>query len=516
MAFMNEGQRRMAELFSELALCNHFGNERFRYVRAILGDRCIDTGARWSWGPGDEEDENQELLCALSEDLAENLRAKLQAGDRPGNPEERRLYVQLVWWVLYHRCRDPLREHIKAQQAQAQPIECRGLYQDFRQMYDHFLSKQLTGIDFELAPEHLFALFFQIRRAFYYTFYYMIGGSQPAGELRATVWESILTHDRVRYMRVLYDKMGNYPTFITGETGTGKELIARAITFSRYIPYSRRHGRFAETYTKAFHAVNLSALTPTLVESELFGHRRGSFTGAIDDHTGYLENCSELGTVFLDEIGELAPEIQVKLLRVLQDRSFNRLGDPQTRRFAGKIIAATNRDMSEELESRRFRDDLFYRLCADRIHVPSLREQLADAPEELSNLVLFVARQETNAEEAPRLTEQTMRFIKRELGMDYPWPGNFRELGQCVRNIMIRNCYTPTRRATKLAPNEQLTQALQRGDLPMEELLRHYCTLVYAQTRNYQETARRLGVDHRTAKRHIDPDLLAQMQAGVD
>lgn len=510
MAFMNDEQRRLADAIAKLALCNHFGNERFQYVEAVLGAACIDTGARWSWGPGDREDENQEGLNALAENLAEALRAQLAAGERPANGNEHRLYVELVWWVLYQNIREPLLAHLKAQQETAEPIDCRELYQEHRRMVDHYLSPSLTGREFDAPPEHLFSLFFQLRRAFYYIFYHMIGGSRPAGQLRASVWESIFTHDRHRYLRLLYDRMGNFPTFISGETGTGKELIARAITFSRYIPYNRRQGHFTEAYTQAFHAVNLSALTPTLIESELFGHRRGSFTGAIDDHSGYLENCSALGTVFLDEIGELAPEIQVKLLRVLQDRSFNRLGDPSSQRFSGKIIAATNRDMSEELESGRFRTDLFYRLCADRIHVPSLREQLADAPDELPNLVLFIARQETNAEEAPRLSEQTMDFITRELGRNYAWPGNFRELGQCVRNIMIRNHYTPTQSASS-APRDCLMQAAREGHLPLDELLRYYCTLVYSQTRNYQETARRLGVDHRTAKRHIDPSLLADI-----
>jgi transcriptional regulator with AAA-type ATPase domain len=509
MAFMNAEQRTFTQSIAKLAMCNHFGNERFGYVEEALGDDCIDTGLRWSWGPGHREDENQDLLTERSEAIAEALRAQLQAGEQP-SADEAHSYVELIWWVLYHRCREELFAHILAQRETPDPVDCRERYREFRNNYDYFLGHAALG-PLEMPPEHLFSLYFQLRRAFYYIFYYMIGGSRPAGELRATVWESIFTHDRHRYLRVLYDRMGNIPTFITGETGTGKELIARAITFSRYIPYNKRQGCFAESYTSAFHALNLSALTPTLIESELFGHRRGAYTGAIEDRSGYLEDCSRLGTVFLDEIGELAPEIQVKLLRVLQDRSFNRLGDTKSRQFRGKIIAATNRDMSAEMEAGRFREDLFYRLCADRIHVPSLREQLADAPSELENIVLFIARQETNDDEAPRLTDQTVSYIRRELGPHYPWPGNFRELGQCVRNIMIRNSYRPTRRHSS-GPHDVLQRAIREGHLSVSELLRHYCSLVHAQTDNYQETARRLEVDHRTAKRHIDDDLLADFR----
>src|SRR6185369_6170470 len=115
---------------------------------------------------------------------------------------------------------------------------------------------------------------------------------------------------------------------------------------------------FTEDFAGSFHALNLSALSPTLIESELFGHRRGAFTGALEDRAGWMEVCPPLGTVFLDEIGELDPAIQVKLLRVLQTRMFQRLGDTATRVFRGKIIAATNRDLDS---AKDFRRDFYYR-----------------------------------------------------------------------------------------------------------------------------------------------------------
>src|SRR5205085_3415278 len=118
---------------------------------------------------------------------------------------------------------------------------------------------------------------------------------------------------------------------------------------------------------ESFHALSLSALSPTLIESELFGHRRGSFTGAIDDRAGWLEVCRPLGTVFLDEIGEIDPAVQVKLLRVLQTRTFVRLGDTRNRKFTGKIIAATNRDLAQQMQLGQIREDFYYRLCSDMI-----------------------------------------------------------------------------------------------------------------------------------------------------
>ena len=204
----------------------------------------------------------------------------------------------------------------------------------------------------------MIACFFQLRRAFFHVFFFIVGRSPAAARLRAAAWESIFTHDLRRYQRSLYRHLGDVTTLITGPSGTGKELVARAIGLSRYVPFDGQAGRFVENFHEGFHAVNLSALSPTLIESELFGHRRGAFTGAVADRVGWLESCPANGSVFLDEIGELDPAIQVKLLRVLQRRTFQRLGDTADRRFPGKILAATNRDLVAEIDGgavpRRF------------------------------------------------------------------------------------------------------------------------------------------------------------------
>src|SRR5439155_14349722 len=122
---------------------------------------------------------------------------------------------------------------------------------------------------------------------------------------------------------------------------------------------------------------------PTLIETELFGHRKGAFTGAVADRPGWLEVCPPFGTVFLDEIAETQAAIQVKLLRVVQTRTFQRVGETQDRPFRGKIVAATNRDLAAEMQAGRFRPDLYYRLCSNVIETPSLAAQLREAPDEL-------------------------------------------------------------------------------------------------------------------------------------
>jgi len=250
----------------------------------------------------------------------------------------------------------------------------------------------------------------------------------------------------------------------------------------------------------------ISALSPTLIESELFGHRRGAFTGAVEDRVGWLEICPPRGTVFLDEVGDIDATIQVKLLRVLQTRTFQRIGDTGPRRFEGKIITATNRDLAKEIEAGRFRHDFYYRICSDTIVTPSLHDLLADNPAELRNLVLFIAKR-VAGDGAEDLADETVRWIETRIGPDYLWPGNFRELEQCVRNILIRREYVPAQ-STHAETRVEMGQAFLTGRLTADELLRRYCTLVFYRTGSYSETARRLDIDRRTVKAKVDTDLL--------
>src|SRR5262249_10255024 len=152
-----------------------------------------------------------------------------------------------------------------------------------------------------------FACFRQIQRAFDQIFRDIIGGSLAAARLRAAVWQSIFTHDMRRYRRTLYQRMGDFATLITGPSGTGKELAARAIAQSRYVGFDSKQLKFSGGEAQPFFPINVPALSPALVESELFGHRRGAFTGAIADRKGWLETCPALGSVFLDELGDLDP-----------------------------------------------------------------------------------------------------------------------------------------------------------------------------------------------------------------
>jgi DNA-binding NtrC family response regulator len=198
---------------------------------------------------------------------------------------------------------------------------------------------------------------------------------------------------------------------ITGESGTGKEIIARAIHQNS----PRRDGKFV--------AVNCGALPGELLESELFGHVRGAFTGAVRDRVGRFEMASE-GTLFLDEIGDLPMPLQVKLLRVLQERTYERVGESTSCTTNARIIAATHIDLRRALSQGLFREDLFYRLCVVPIEIPPLRVRREDIPALADHLLAQVSSQHGLVK---RLSPQAMRVL-----LDYPWPGNVRQLANAI------------------------------------------------------------------------------------
>jgi Nif-specific regulatory protein len=244
-------------------------------------------------------------------------------------------------------------------------------------------------------------------------------------QLRAQV------RDRYRFENIIGDSPAMHEVFGTvgqvansratvlllGENGTGKEMIAKAIHYNS----SRRD--------KSFIRVNCGALTGTLFESELFGHVKGSFTGAIRDKIGRFE-AADQGTIFLDEIGTLEPQLQVKLLRVLQEREFERVGDTQTVKVDVRVIAATNVDLQEEVARGNFREDLFYRLNVCPIYLPPLRNRREDIPRLIDHFL----------DKYNSVNDRRLRRISREMLnvlLRYPWPGNVRELENAIERAVV-------------------------------------------------------------------------------
>lgn len=275
---------------------------------------------------------------------------------------------------------------------------------------------------------------------------------------------------------------------ITGESGTGKELIARAIHFNS----SRKGGPFV--------VVNCAAITETLLESELFGHERGAFTGADKRREGRFMQADK-GTIFLDEIGEMSPAMQAKLLRVVQEREIQRVGSDSTIQVDVRILAATNRDLREEVSSGKFREDLFYRLNVVNLRVPALRERMDDVPLLAQHFLdKYAAR---NRKRVKGFTPLAMDML-----LKYEWPGNVRELENALERavILVPGEYISERELplgiTQPHPGrEETAQAAKSiiGVTSLEELEKQaVLSALEASRGNKSDAARKLGITRRT------------------
>lgn len=286
----------------------------------------------------------------------------------------------------------------------------------------------------------------------------------------------------------------NLPVLLTGESGTGKELIAAAI--------HRRSGRA----DKPFVAVNCGAIPAELIESELFGHTKGSFTGADRDRRGLWEEADG-GTVFLDEITETTPAFQVKLLRVIQEREIRRVGSNQTLEVDVRIVAASNRNVEEEVSAGRFRNDLFYRLNAVSLVLPPLRERREDIPP----LAQSFARRIYSLSPSVTFSPEAVELLER-----YQWPGNIRELenavvrGAAMCDGIIRAKDLPERirhyREQELTEENSATADPENEEWPsLAQVEGRYVGRVLGKTSgNKQAASRVLGVDRKTLNRMID------------
>jgi len=512
MAFLSAAHRSLLQAVSRLSYCNPFLPEWLEWERAALGTEFVEGEPVWSYRfDRPQPRENVWRLLRKLEPVAEQLRSRLRQGIAAREPDLV-LYEDAMIYLLYTRYYPSFYDAGFGPGAEKPAASRWRFYDNFLADWGHFFAIDAVRFPTGHDPRHTFACFRQIQRAFEQIFRDIIGSSMPAARLRAAIWQSVFTHDMRRFRRTLYARMGEFATLITGPSGTGKELAARAIAESRYVPFDDRKLAFAHDGAQSFFPINISALSPTLVESELFGHRRGAFTGAVADRQGWLETCPELGSVFLDELGDLDPAIQVKLLRVIETRTFHPVGDTAARQFRGKLITATNRDLSAAMRQGRFREDLYYRLCSDQIATPPLADQLADSPGVLRELVFYMARR-VAGQEADELAREVLDWIEGNLGKEYPWPGNYRELEQCVKNVLIRRNYRPSQ-AGAGDPIEEFAQSARAGQLSADELLTRYITLVYSRAGTYEETARSLGLDRRTVKAKVDSDFLGRLRGG--
>ena len=280
----------------------------------------------------------------------------------------------------------------------------------------------------------------------------------------------------------------NVTVLITGETGTGKELVARGIH------------RLSSRSARRFVPVQCSALSPTLLESELFGHVKGSFTGAVTHRRGLFEEAHG-GTLMLDEISTIPPDTQVKILRVLQERTVQRVGASDTVPVDFRLIGATNVDLAAEVAAGRFREDLFYRLNVFPIRVPPLRERRDDIPLLAAAFRARFARE--NAVNPPEIPRQVLAAMS-----EYDWPGNVRELENYIERTMILSSGSEAMEFTPVGPAEHPERRLLARAGPerwaLARLEREYVLDVLHRTKGHQGKAIRvLGISRRTLYRKL-------------
>lgn len=350
---------------------------------------------------------------------------------------------------------------------------------------------------------HYLSLCYQLRRAFFFIEQNLIGRSIGMKRLRRDLWNNVFTHDIGLYDTYLWNRMEDFSTLILGETGAGKGASAMCIGRSGFIPFDEKKGCFVESFRRSFVSINLSQYPETLIESELFGHRKGAFTGAVDDYKGIFDRCSPYGAIFLDEIGDVSVPVQIKLLQVLQERTFSSVGGHQKKRFQGRVIAATNQPIHDLRKKGAIRNDFFYRLCSDIIVVPPLRQRIQEDPEELDDLLAHTVTRIIGTP-SPELVDLVRKEIKKRPGDHYAWPGNVRELEQCTRRILLKKRYEGDVSTTSKDLSARLAQGIANGEWDAQNLVSGYCYLLYERHGTYEAVARRTRLDRRTVKKHID------------
>lgn len=480
---LSETERSFFRLVSQAAFLNPFGEERFDLDLKIAASR-----------EGSPEQALDAVIAKVMEAvgrLEKSGRADIRHYEKP----DRELVETIFLFDVFHSFIENFDRLIQKQ------VEANESLSPVPFARDALAIMTKRGFSLE-SSYRLFAIFYQMRRAFYFINVGLTGRSRSMRKLRMHLWNNIFTHDIQWYEKYLWNHMEDFSTLLLGETGTGKGAAAAAIGRSGFIPYDVKNGCFTESFMRNFIPINLSQFSESLIESELFGHKKGAFTGAIENHEGVFSRCTPHGAIFLDEVGDVSIPVQIKLLQVLQERTFSPVGSHVRLRFNGRVIAATNKPMDELRQRGQFRDDFYYRLCSDIITVPPLRQRLQEDPEELGELIVHLLNRMVG-EAVNEAVELVREVIDKNIGKDYPWPGNVRELEQAVRRILIMRRYSGDTKTIRHDLKAKIVLGIDSGTIDAQTLLADYCYLLYEQYGTYEEVARRTRLDRRTAKKYV-------------
>jgi hypothetical protein len=505
---------------SRLYVVNPFERAWDRLLREAVGSGLVDGvsgGASLEWGPlGDAKDGLSKPLASLLDTIAERLRA----GVVPA-AEEIEVYRGAAVYRLWDRFGAQLQQVVDEDGVEV------SFYDDFVHAYRTLFD--LPGLSSVVVPEpaHFLAILYQARRACRFIAQNIAGRSDAARKSRAAIWRAIFGSDVRTYASSFYRRMDERPVLITGETGTGKDLAAKCIGWSRYVRFDPATRSFAARYAEDFHARSLVEVSAELTEAALFGYKKGSFTGAHEDRPGCLGLPQANGLLFLDEIGEIPLQVQAKLLRPFQNREFVPLGETRPRPIHGRLVFATHRDLEAMIQRGEFRADLYERMNGLRVHMPSLREMRPDGGL-LDYVDRYVGAHVTDPELRCMHVLRVMRVIQDTLA-DYEWPRNQRELKNYVDRVLVEGT---GEEAEEVAPPEPapdgadtlppeslcvpssgiLGGRAKAGEVDWMTVLTIYVTTVYARTgMNKAETARRTRIDRRALSRWIDPVRLARL-----
>ena len=480
---MTAEEREFFQMVARAALCNPFSSERADLDRRITGVSRTDL-------------DREEMVRIVTAKVAEQLQKLEKAGRadiRLYTGEEQRYVGVTFLFSVYHRYRTDFDALIPSQ-ISAGDKPCKVPFAD--EAVAMFLRLGFTEED---AVKYI-SIFYQIRRAFYFIESSLLGVSPSMHTLRLHLWNNVFTNNIGLFETHLWNRMEDFSTLFLGETGTGKGAAAAAIGRSCFIPFDPGKGCFEESFTRNFIQINLSQYPETLIESELFGHRRGAFTGAVENHDGVFSRCTPHGSIFLDEIGDLSIPVQIKLLQVLQDRIFSPVGSHSRLRFCGRVIAATNHPLDELRRRGQFRDDFYYRLCSDTITVPPLRQRVYEDPRELEVMVSHLLTRMVG-EPRKELTALILEALKRDLPTEYSWPGNVRELEQAVRRILLTGTYKGD--DLSVSQSGYLGIGMEEGRIDAQTVLALYCRLLYDRHGTFEEVARITRLDRRTVKKYL-------------
>lgn len=458
-------------LIFEAIKSNPFSSESLTLYQRITGS---DVANR---------DELRLLLAKKLIELTETLILKPQKNILAFNKKEQEKVKYFYLFTIYLKYTEALTNLIIEQLHLTDPVTA-----PFYKQVEKDLC--LFGFDENDIP-HYFSMFYQLRRAYYFIDLYLKGSNDLMSQVRSDIWNCIFTSDLKMYDTVLWNRMDDFSILLTAPTGTGKSIVAKAIAYSSYIHFNPENYTFQHSFKDLFKSINLTEFAETLIESELFGYEKGAFTDAQETRDGVLSKTTPSHTIFLDEIGETPPHIQIKLLRVLQDRTFYPLGSQQQHTFYGRIIGATNKTLIQLRDPEQFRSDFFYRLSANIITMPTLQEQLLSEP---SDITLFIEHITSNILKSEHKNFSTFitAYVKKHLS-HYSWPGNIRELEQCIRRLIVSKTYMPP---ISTIPTEH-------KEVTAQELIQNYSKSLYEKHQSYAKVSQILQVDRRTVKKYI-------------